>query len=311
MKTEVLFRMNSAYREPFKIVAHHFGGKRKTACIVGNLRGNEIQQLYIAGMLVKRFKEIEAQGRIRRDYGITVVPCANPYSLNIGKRFWGMDNSDINRMFPGYNRGETTQRIAAGLFERIKGYKYGCQLSSFYIQGDFVPHVRMIETPYQDYTMAQLFGMPFVLKRKPVPFDTTTLNFNWQVWETQAFSVYSNANERIDQGSADIAVSAILRFLARMSVIDYNVYGGFESTVFLEEELVIIRAEEAGIYIPYVKCFEQVRAGQVIAKIVDPLTGEDLQKVVSDIDGIVFFRKNEPLVMEHQQLYMLIPQLHL
>ena len=35
--------------------------------------------------------------------------------MNIGKRFWSADNTDINRMFPGYNLGETTQRIAAGV----------------------------------------------------------------------------------------------------------------------------------------------------------------------------------------------------
>ena len=26
-------------------------------------------------------------------------------------------------MFPGYDKGETTQRIAAGIFEKIKDYK--------------------------------------------------------------------------------------------------------------------------------------------------------------------------------------------
>lgn len=53
-------------------------------------------------------------------------------------------------MFPGYNMGETTQRIAAGLFESIKGYNYGIQFASFYMQGDFIPHVRMMDTGYQN-----------------------------------------------------------------------------------------------------------------------------------------------------------------
>ncbi len=53
----------------------------------------------------------------------------------IKKRFWSIDNTDINRMFPGYDKGETTQRIAAGIFEKIKDYKYGIQFASFYIPG--------------------------------------------------------------------------------------------------------------------------------------------------------------------------------
>ncbi len=81
------------------------------------MRGNEIQQLYIAGQMVRTLKRFEEEGRFIRRHGVTVIPCANPYSVNVGKRFWAMDNSDINRMYPGYNKGETTQRIAAGIFK--------------------------------------------------------------------------------------------------------------------------------------------------------------------------------------------------
>ena len=48
MKEEVIFRMESAYREDFEVKSYHFGGPEKTMCIIGNMRGNEIQQLYIA-----------------------------------------------------------------------------------------------------------------------------------------------------------------------------------------------------------------------------------------------------------------------
>lgn len=53
-----------------------------------------------------------------------MVPSVNHFSMNIGKRFWPSDNTDINRMFPGYKEGETTQRIAAGVFENIKDYSF-------------------------------------------------------------------------------------------------------------------------------------------------------------------------------------------
>ena len=230
MKEEVIFRMESAYREDFEVKSYHFGGPEKTMCIIGNMRGNEIQQLYIAGQMVRTLKRFEEEGRFIRRHGVTVIPCANPYSVNVGKRFWAMDNSDINRMYPGYNKGETTQRIAAGIFEKIQGYRFGVQFSSFYMPGDFVSHVRMMKTDYEDTGLAQLFGMPFVVLRKPVPFDTTTLNFNWQVWDTKAFSLYSRSTEKIDKKGADMAIAAVCRFLSRMNVLNYNVYGGYESS---------------------------------------------------------------------------------
>lgn len=51
--------------------------------------------------------------------------------MNIHKRFWPVDNTDVNRMFSGYDKGETTQRIAADIFEAVSGYDYGIQLARF------------------------------------------------------------------------------------------------------------------------------------------------------------------------------------
>ena len=64
---------------------------------------------------------LENHGFLQKGLSVTVILSANPFSMNIGKRFWAMDDTDINRMFPGYNKGETTQRIAAGLFEKLQG----------------------------------------------------------------------------------------------------------------------------------------------------------------------------------------------
>lgn len=310
MREEILFRMNSTYREPFEIKAYHFGGTGKTVCVIGNLRGNEIQQMYTAAALVKRLKRIEEQGLFRRNYGVTVVPTANTYSVNIGKRFWAMDNSDINRMFPGYNRGETTQRIAAGLFEKIQGYKYGIHLSSCYISGDYVTHLRIVKTPYQEAGEAQLFGLPFIVFRKPIPFDTTTLNFNWQVWDTKTFSLISRYTDKVNVKDSELEVASILRFLSRMGIIDYSIYGGFESTIFYEEELKTVRAEAPGIFLPKVDVFDEVLAGQELAQTTDAQTGEVLSSVRAEEDGILFYRKSEPLVMEHEEIFMIVPKLH-
>lgn len=45
----------------------------------------------------------------------------------------------------------------------------------------------MMETGYQNTSLANLFGLPYVVVRKPVPIDTKTLNYNWQDEMTAAF----------------------------------------------------------------------------------------------------------------------------
>ena len=53
-----IFEMPSLYREPMVITGYRFGKGEKSAAIVGAMRGNEIQQLYICSQLVRRLKII-------------------------------------------------------------------------------------------------------------------------------------------------------------------------------------------------------------------------------------------------------------
>ena len=311
MIKESLYTFKSPYRQDMHMYGYHFGRGEKSACIVGAIRGNEVQQLYICSKLVQRLKELEQKGAIASGKCITVIPSVNHYSMNVGKRFWPSDNTDINRMFPGYNLGETTQRIAAGLFEAVKGYEYGIQLASFYIPGDFVAHVRMMDTGYQNASLANLFGLPYVVIRKPRPIDTTTLNYNWQVWESNAFSVSTNKTDSIDEQSAQQAVSAILRFLNRMGILRYNCHGGFISSTIHEDELMSVVSDVPGIFLRRKNAGEEVQVGDVLAEIIDPLEGEIREQILAPSDGVIFFAHDEPLVMEHSTVFKLIKRLHI
>ena len=53
MKKEIIYTLKGLYREDFNIEGYRFGGDDRSACIVGALRGNEIQQLYICSQLIK------------------------------------------------------------------------------------------------------------------------------------------------------------------------------------------------------------------------------------------------------------------
>ena len=90
-----------------------FKGKSKKApkvAIVGAMEGEGILPLYCASKLVDFFKNKIDKKKIRGD--ILIIPSINHYAFNTAKRFWPLDNTNINMMFPGYDLGETTQRIA-------------------------------------------------------------------------------------------------------------------------------------------------------------------------------------------------------
>ena len=47
MKKELLFELRSAHRDNLRVHGYRFGNGEKTLAIVGSLRGDELQQLYI------------------------------------------------------------------------------------------------------------------------------------------------------------------------------------------------------------------------------------------------------------------------
>ena len=307
MKEEIIFELSSVYRQPMRVKGYSFGEGEHSICIVGATRGNEVQQVYICSQLVRIFTRLEQQGRIAGGKSILVIPTVNSHSMNIGKRFWSADNTDINRMFPGYDLGETTQRIAAGVFERINDYRFGIHFTSHYTQGCFAPHVRMMKTGFEDVDKARDFGLPYVYRREARPYDTTTLNYNWQIWNTKAFSIYTDATDTIDTAGALVIVEAVLRFLGKNGILDYTCHGGYLSQLIEGPSMVNVMSNAAGFFLRKAEVNARVKQGELLAQIVDPYQGTVIEEVLSPVDGIVFFHASQPILYSHTSLFRIIP----
>lgn len=299
MEKEILYRIPSLYRDDFRIRGYRFGSGEKALCVVGSMRGNEYQQIYTCSQLVKRLKELEEAGMLAEGRELLVIPSLNPCSMNIEKRFWPTDNTDINRMFPGYGLGETTQRIAAGVFEKISSYQNGIQFASFYMPGHFCPHVRIMKTGYENVEKARQFGLPYIVLKVPRPYDTATLNYNWQIWKTDAFSLYGTTTEQIEEDNADQMVDSILRFMAGNGMLK----GGVAETattaeprVFADHELLSVRPKKSGIFRAMTRVQDRVAKGQLLACILDACDGEVTEQLYAPADGTVFFQHCNPMV---------------
>lgn len=295
MERKVIYEIKGMYRDDFRITGFEFGQGEKAVCIVGSSRGNEVQQIYCCAQLVNKMKQLEEEGRIYDGYKVLIIPSINPYSMNIQKRFWPTDNTDINRMFPGYNLGETTQRIADGVFKEIKDYKYGIQFTSFYMPGDFVPHIRYMKEGFTKKEEAEKFGLKYIVERTVRPYDTATLNYNWQVWDTNAFSLYTNTTSSISSTGAGQAVLSVMNFMSNNGMIKYGAIGEKHIRMVQDTDLISVKTEKSGLYEPLVKAGERVSAGTPLAHIIDPYEGNLKETLYSPINGVIFFIHNEPL----------------
>ncbi|MCM1157503.1 MAG: M14 family metallopeptidase [Bacteroidales bacterium] len=306
MNRRTVYELKGLYRDTFRVTGYEFGTGNPSVCIVGSTRGNEVQQMYCCSQLVKKMKQLEEEGRITEGHKILIIPSVNPYSMNIQKRFWSTDNTDINRMFPGYNLGETTQRIADGVFREISEYQFGIQFASFYMPGDFVPHVRLMDEGYSSPEIAKQFGLPYVIIRRVRPYDTATLNYNWQVWDTQAFSLYTTTTVRIDRNSAGQAVLAVMNFLSMQGMIKYSIPERLDSKVVYDDDMICIKTAKSGIFEPMVKAGEEVSVGQPLANILNPYEGNIIETIYAPFNRVAFFVHNEPLTYANTAVIKLI-----
>lgn len=307
MEKVEIFKIPALYRDDFRVKGFRFGTGEKKLSIVGSLRGNEYQQIYICSLLVNKLKKLEQEGMLVDGKEVLVVPALNPYSMNIGKRFWPTDNSDINRMFPGYSLGETTQRIAAGVFDVISEYENGIQFASFYMSGDFLPHVHIMETGFEDTKKAKEFGLPYVVIRKPRPFDTTTLNYNWQIWETAAFSLYSTTTKTIDEKSANQVVDGVIRFMKTEGIVKGDAEQTEVSQVLFNDDMISLRNTQAGILCKSAIVGQHMKKGEKFGYVQDTLEGDIIEEIIAPVDGTIFFVYDNPMVNEKTAVCKIIP----
>lgn len=311
MNKVLLFEIPALYREPMRVYGYLFGADSLDNCekciaIVGGMRGNEYTQIYEASQLVSQLMRLEVQRRITNGKAILVIPTVNPSSVNAEKRFWPTDNTDINRMFPGYDKGETTQRIAAALFDVLDGFEYGIHLTSHYISGNFVPHVSIQDTG-RDYTeLAKSFGLGYIRHRKPSFYDTTTLNYNWQIWNTKAFSLYGGDDKNVDKEVADTIVASILNFMNRNGIVEFDHHRGYISSIIHDEDISVIKSKDSGFFTSEVKVGDFVHKDQTLAYIRDAGDGHVISELISPIEGVVFFIQSNPFAFANGQLMLIV-----
>lgn len=313
MKQHTIFTLQSPYRDDFRIRAFSFGEGKQELAIVGAMRGDELQQQYIAARMVDLLNIAEEEERITPGVCISVIPSINPSSMNIGKRFWALDGTDINRMFPGYDQGETTQRIAAALFDYVQRFNHGVQLASYYLPGNFLPHVSIIRTSATGTLLgeAKKFELPYVTIREPLPFDTVLLNYNWQIWDTKAYSLYAGTTDSIDYEAADVVIKSLFQYMRAQGMLTDAEVSDYpdtpeESHIINEEEVAVVLAPHAGILINTIGPGAIVKKGDTIAQIMHPLKGTIVCDIRSPRDGLVFFARNKSIAYQNTLLFKII-----
>lgn len=301
MKKIEIVRIESLSRAPLVIEGYLFEGsnpKAPSVAIVGAMEGNSILPLSCASSMVDFLRnKLSSQKKIKGN--ILIIPSINHYALNIAQRFWPLDKTDLNMMFPGYEQGETTQRIAKKIFDAISGYTYGISLEIRPDPATCIPYIKLFKSSYEDLESAKRFGFKIIHHRTMKSIDTVSLQYNWQLWGTKAYSIMCPNNSFVDDKESSQILQAIIRFLGKSKVIDYKIYNGYESNIINRDSIKVVKSAKSGIFIAHFKPGNYCVKGDVIGKVVHSLEGEIILEILAPCDGMITCIYSNSLIFEN------------
>lgn len=264
---------------------------------IAGLNGDELNGLYIAWKLIRYFRE---NPTALKKGSIRILPAANPIATNLASHEWPFDKSDLNKMFPGYDKGETIQRIAAILFNEIKDSDYIINFHTITEMVQELPQVRLFDPNHKFEELAKEFGLKLVWKRAAThPIQKTFFSAQMGSLGIPSFAIHLGAARRMNPYLAASTFDGILHFLKSLGVIeDSPPPPNTEILVCENHNLHEVYSPDAGLFMIETQLGAELKKGDILGRIIDPITGDEALRVESPVSGLLSTIRIHPLTYE-------------
>ena len=304
MKPPALLSMTAPLREDFEIAYHDIGSANPspTVALVAGIHGDELNGVFVLSRLA-HFLGGVAAGRHpgqRLDGRVIIIPAVNVLGVNTRNRRWPFDGTDINRMFPGYDAGETTQRIAHAVLELTRPAHYRIDIHSSNLDFEELAQVRLYEPNDGERGTARLFGLPAVIERPMNTIFTSTLGYAWRACGGQNFVIQAGQAGTLQPAHCDRLFRALVTFLWRTSVLSGVALSDEdeEGQYFGVGHTMPLISEHAGLFISRLDVGRWVQAGDVIGQVYDGFAGELRHEIKTPVAGLLSGIRRQPLLFE-------------
>lgn len=275
---------------------HVVNGRRPgpTLFITGALHGDELNGVEI----VKRVLGGPALQRLRGC--LLAAPIVNVFGF-INRSRYLPDRRDLNRSFPGREKGSIAARLAYLVArEIVANSDFGIDLHTGAVDRANLPQIRANLDDPEVVRLAETFGTPVIIDANAR--DGTLRQFAAE--KGVRVLVYEGGEAlRFDELSIRAGVRGISRVLRALDMLPQRT--GKSSTRIAPmraNATTWIRAPSSGIIRTECRLGERVRAGQVLGVVSDPF-GEVELEVPASGSGIVIGRSTSPLTHEGDALF--------
>jgi len=247
--------------------------------------------------IVRRLLAHKFIGRIRGT--LIAIPVVNVFGFVSQSRYLP-DRRDLNRSFPGSEKGSMASRLAnVIMMEIISHCTHIIDLHSGAVNRENLPQIRAKLSDEPDTeALARAFEVPVIL-------DSSLLEGSFREAAHQRgipMLVYEAGEAlRFNEVGIRAGVSGILNVMAALDM-RLKQRKHRHRTTMIANTSRWMRAPQSGILRTLAAVGTRVEKGDILAYINDPL-GENTSAINSTLDGIVIGKTNLPLVFEGEAVF--------
>ena len=275
---------------PVEIVHGRKPGPRLFVCAA--VHGDEINGVEIIRRLLRR--------PLRGLAGTLVaVPIVNIYGF-IGLTRYLPDRRDLNRSFPGSERGSLAARLAhTFITEVVARSTHGIDLHTGAIHRTNLPQIRACLDQPETERLARAFGAPVILDA-----NLRDGSLRQEVMERGAPMLLYEAGEalRFDEAAIRAGLNGELSVMRHLEMLPPARKAAKRVEPYIARSSHWVRASGSGILRDRTRLGAAVAKGQTLGIVAQPLGGEEYP-VLAQRDGVTIGRAVLPLVNEGDALY--------
>lgn len=275
---------------PVFLPVHVIRGKNPgpTLCVTAALHGDEVNGVEVIRRLLKQSFINSLSGTL------IAVPVVNIYGFLFQDRYLP-DRRDLNRSFPGSEKGSLGSRFARLLAQTIFPHATHCiDLHTGSLRRTNLPQVRVdLEVP-EVKSLAQAFGAPVILS---APHRAGSFREYARQRGIPYLLYEAGESSRFDEGCIRIGVDGIIGVMEHLRMLPGSVAPRGICDSMMANSSYWVRSPFGGIFIAVKELGRHIEKGDVLGIVVHPTESEE-HEIVSPIAGMIIGRSDAPLIHE-------------
>ncbi|MDR1816288.1 MAG: succinylglutamate desuccinylase/aspartoacylase family protein [Clostridiales Family XIII bacterium] len=294
---ETVFSVELAVGETLLLQKNRISGgsASRRVCVVTGTHGDELEGQYVAYRLAA---ELRARPELL-DGIVDIYPAINPLGINSIHRSSPLSDLDMNRLFPGNRDGNTTEAFIDAVVRDIAGADVCIDIHASNIFLTELPQVRINENAAAELVpRARRLNMPIIWVHSNATVLESTLAYSLNALSTPTLVVEMGVGMRVTPAFGEHLVLGILHLMDHMGMWGEKIHITPATVVGQDRRVAFLNAESSGIFIAETRVGQDVKAGDRIGYIADPVRGELIETVAAPVDGLLFTIREYPVVYE-------------